>query len=80
MSSLTGGVQSDFTLYHAARGRALFLYKSLGRVLGLAWIGITYALYLARPILGKDSGHRCAQKRRGLADGRLLALSRESPL
>jgi GT2 family glycosyltransferase len=75
VSSLTGGLQSDFTIYHAARGRALFLYKNLGQFNGWLWTAITHCLYIIRPLLGKDTERRCAEKRRGLRDGRRLALS-----
>ncbi|MGC2162486.1 MAG: glycosyltransferase family 2 protein [Silvibacterium sp.] len=74
VSSLTGGLQSNFTIYHAARGRALFLYKNLGRFNGWLWFVITYLLYLIRPILGKDTKQRCSEKQRGLQDGRQMAL------
>jgi len=75
VSSLTGGLQSDFTIYHAARGRALFLYKNLGRFNGWLWTMITDMLYIVRPMIGADTRHRCAEKRRGLRDGRAIALS-----
>lgn len=75
VSSITGGLQSDFTIYHAARGRALFLYKNLGRVQGEFWMLVTHLLYMVRPLLGKDTKRRCDEKRRGLRDGKKLALS-----
>ena len=75
VSTLTGGLQSDFTVYHAARGRALFLYKNLGLLKGSFWLGVTYLLYLVRPLLGHDTAHRCREKRRGLRDGVKIALS-----
>lgn len=75
VSSLTGGLQSNFTIYHAARGRALFLYKNLGPVKGWFWTAMWHLLYIGRPLLGIDTKPRCAEKRRGLRDGRKLALS-----
>lgn len=75
VSSLTGGLQSNFTIYNAARGRALFLHKNLGSFKGGLWTAITHLLYMARPLLGKDTAARCAEKRRGLRDGRRIALS-----
>ncbi|MGH9585630.1 MAG: glycosyltransferase family 2 protein [Acidobacteriaceae bacterium] len=75
VSSLTGGLESEFTCYHAARGRALFLYKNLGRVRGEFWIVMMHLLYIVRPLLGKDTKKRCDEKRRGLRDGEKLAVS-----
>lgn len=75
VSSITGGLQSDFTIYHAARGRALFLYKNLGRFQGGLWTLITHLLYMLRPFMRTDTKKRCDEKRRGLRDGRKLALS-----
>lgn len=76
VSTLTGGLQSDFTIYQAARGRAIFLYKNLGKFSGRFWILATHFLYLVRPLLGKDTARRCSEKRRGLRDGWRIALSR----
>lgn len=75
VSSLTGGLESEFTCYHAARGRALFLYKNLGRVRGGFWILTMHLLYVVRPLLRKDTRKRCDEKRRGLRDGKKLAVS-----
>lgn len=75
VSSLTGGLQSEFTCYQAARGRALFLYKNLGRFQGGLWTLITHLLYISRPLMGTDTKRRCDEKRRGLRAGRKLALS-----
>jgi GT2 family glycosyltransferase len=73
VSSLTGGLESEFTCYHAARGRALFLYKNLGRFRGGFWAAVTDFVYRMRPIMGKDTERRCALKREGLRDGKKLA-------
>jgi len=75
VSSLTGGLESDFTCYHAARGRALFLYKNLGRFWGGFWSAVTHFVYRMRPIIRKDTGRRCALKCKGLRDGKKLALA-----
>lgn len=74
VNALTGGPQSDFSYYYAARGRALFLYKHMGRTSAWTWTTLHAALDLLRAIFSKNFRHPCAVKWRGMQDGRKVAL------
>lgn len=69
VSSLTGGNQSDFTLYYGSRGRALFLAKHFGAILGVAW-ALAYSIgYPLRSLFGQDSWHQACVRVKGVLDG-----------
>lgn len=70
VNSLTGGSESDFTYYHAARGRALFLFKHFGLYLDF----IARCFRFPRAAFRKSFRHPRNLKWRGMKDGRETAL------
>jgi GT2 family glycosyltransferase len=69
VSSLTGGGQSDFTLYYSSRGRALFLAKHLGAFSGAIWAALYSVFYPLRSLFGKDSLRQAMVRVKGILDG-----------
>lgn len=71
------GVESDFTYFYGARGRALFLYKHL-RTSAFIWLALHAALDLSRAVFRESFRHPCKLKWEGMKEGRRVALNSPS--
>jgi len=74
VNSLTGGINTDFTYYYTARGRALFLYKHLSYASAFIWTSCHTAFDVVRALFRKEFRHPCKVKYRGMKDGKKVAL------
>lgn len=74
VSTLTGGAMSEFTLYHACFGRALFLIKNLGRLRGALWNRVYVGYCWIRMIAGRDTLTRYTARSTGTRAGEALAV------
>lgn len=73
VNALTG-VESDFTYYYGARGRALFLYKHFSRASAFRWTCLHAAFDFGRALFRKSFRHPSKMKWRGMKEGRKVAL------
>ena len=68
------GAESDFSYFYGARGRALFLYKHMGRLSAPFWRILHGAFDFGRAAIRKNFRHGCMVKWRGMKEGRKVAL------
>lgn len=76
VNRLTGGEHSDFSLFYGTRGRTLFLCKHFGWFRGTFWTWLYLVFYWLKLLLGRDTWHRSAIRRKGTRAGRNVGLER----
>ena len=74
VNGLTGGAESDFSYFFAARGRALFLYKHFNRATAFLWTTFHAVFDLFRAVFRRSFRHGRAVKWRGMKEGKKVAL------